>query len=267
LLNASQNDIANYGVVITNASESVTSSVATLTVSLKPARATPIIINGFIIGATVTDGGCGYVIPPTISFSSQGGTGAAGYAQLSNGSVVNIVITNAGVGYPTNTLLLIAPPPIYASLGLVGNMVVPPPAMATPSITNGFIVGANLTSGGSGYTLPPSISFSDVNGHGAAAHAQISDGSVTNIVITSAGFGYSPNTLLNISIPPNFMVVLPTASNLMAGQTYQLELANDLSSWRPFGSTMVATNTFWTSPNYWKVSDTNRLFFRLKMLP
>jgi hypothetical protein len=146
-------------------------------------------------------------------------------------------------------------------------VLVPPPAMATPTITNGFIIGANLISAGSGYTVAPAVSFSDINGHGASAYAQISDGSVTNIVVTSAGLGYSPSTILNISLPPDFMVVTPTASNLMAGQTYQLELANDLSSWRPFGSIMLATNTIWKSPDYWRVADTNRLFFRLKMLP
>ena len=102
LLNVSQSDTANYDVVITNGSGSVTSSLATVTVTILPAKATPIVVNGFIVGATILDGGCGYTNPPAIDFSGQGGDGATAYAQIDNGTVTNVVITSTGSGYRTD---------------------------------------------------------------------------------------------------------------------------------------------------------------------
>ena len=264
LLNVSQTDTANYDLVVTNAYGSVTSSVGTLTVTLIPARATPIVLNGFIVGATLLDGGCGYSSPPAIVFSGQGGSNATAYAQISNGTVTNIGFTSAGSGYPANTALLIAPP-IYSLLAISKSIFNPSPATATPIITNGFVIGANLTAGGTDYTQVPSVSFSDVSGHGATACAQINNGSVTRIVITSAGSGYSANTLLNISAPPSFEVVVPSASNLMAGQTYQLRVASGLNTWTSYGAAFTATNTTWTPSDTWNVAITNSMFFRLQM--
>ena len=264
LLNVSQSDSARYDVVITNVVGSVTSSVAILIVASVPAKATPIMVNGFVVGAIVTDGGCGYTNSPVVVFSGQGGSGAVGYGQISNGSVTNIVITGAGFGYPSNTVAQVGPPfSPTVSIALTNT----PAAAATPVITNGFVVGANLTAAGGAYTSPPVVAFSDDMGAGAAAYAEISNGSVTNIVITSAGSGYSSNTL--ITIPPAAFLgaVIPSASNLMLGQNYQLQTANNLNSWIDFESPFFATNNTWTSPGYWKPGDFDQIYFRLRLLP
>ena len=47
----------------------------------------------------VTNGGAGYVVAPTVTFSGGGGSGAAGTAILSGGQVVGVAITNGGTGY------------------------------------------------------------------------------------------------------------------------------------------------------------------------
>jgi hypothetical protein len=65
------------------------------------ATATATVVNGFVVGATVTDGGCGYTNAPVVSFIGGGGSGAAASAVLSNGVVVSITITDAGSGYTT----------------------------------------------------------------------------------------------------------------------------------------------------------------------
>jgi hypothetical protein len=140
-----------------------------------------------------------------------------------------------------------------------------PPATATPIIVNGFIVGVNMTASGNGYTVAPTVSFNDVSGHGATAYAQISKGSVTNIVIAGAGSGYSSNTTINISPAANLKVVIPSAENLMVGQNYQLQITHDLINWTSYGSVFTATNTAWTSADFWDVATTNRMFFRLQM--
>ena len=205
LLNVSQSDSANYDIVITNIVGCVTSSVATLFVTSSPAKATPVIYNGFIVGAILTDGGCGYTNQAAVYFSGQGGSGAAGYVQISNGSATNIVITSAGFGYPSNTVVQIPQFIPTVSIALTNT----PAAAAVPVIISGFIVGANLTASGSSYAITPTVSFSDVSGHGATAYAQISNGAVTNIFITNAGFGYSSNTVINIPPAAYLNAVIP----------------------------------------------------------
>jgi hypothetical protein len=264
LLNLSQSDTANYDVVITNAVGSVTSSVVAVNVNIRPAEATPVVVNGFIVGATLTDGGCGYTNPPAIVFSGLGGTGATAYAQISDGSVTNVVITDTGSGYPANAVALIAPP-LYPVLSIVQTLTNTPSAAAIPVVTNGFIVGAILTASGRGYTTNPAVSFSDASGHGAAAYSQISNGTVTNIVITSTGSGYSTNAVINIAPTPTISVVIPSANNLMLEQNYQLQIANGLTDWTDFGAAFSATNPAWTPTNFWNVAATNQIFFRLQM--
>jgi hypothetical protein len=77
------------------------------------AKATATVVNGFVVGATLTDGGCGYTNIPTVSIQGGGGTGATATAVVSNGVVAGITITNAGVGY-TNTPTVY----IYSPLGI-----------------------------------------------------------------------------------------------------------------------------------------------------
>lgn len=69
----------------------------------------------------------------------------------------------------------------------------------------GSIIGAIMTSSGSGYTYPPFVSISDNcgKGYGAVAQSVIENGQVTAIVINSDGEGYTvgdqpiPNDIVN----------------------------------------------------------------------
>jgi|GEM_PF-1535415 len=63
------------------------------------ALATAVVTNGFVIGATIVDSGCGYTNNPLVLIQNGGGTGAAATAVVSNGVVVKIVITDAGRNY------------------------------------------------------------------------------------------------------------------------------------------------------------------------
>ncbi len=222
-------------------------------------------VNGFIIGANVTAGGCGYSNAPAITFLGEGGTGASGYAQLSNGSVTNIVITAAGSGYPAETAIQISPP-VYPLLSIGTSVMALPSGAATPVVVNEFIVGANVTAAGAGYEVPPAVSFADVSGQGASALAQISNGSITNIEITSAGSGYSTNTVINIAAPPIQQVVILSASNLMVGQDYELQSAPDLATWTPVGMPFSPAQIGMTLlTNSWgAITNTSPLFFRLQ---
>ena len=74
-------------------------------------------------------------------------------------------------------------------------------ASATATVMYGFVIGATVTSGGSGYTSAPAVTITG-NGTGAAATATVSGGAVTAINITSAGSGYTTGATVTIAPPP-----------------------------------------------------------------
>ncbi len=74
------------------------------------AKAYPEVVNGVVVGAILTDGGCGYTEPPTIMFQGGGGVGAAAVATVQNGRVTAITMTNMGCCYSTSPVLKIASP-------------------------------------------------------------------------------------------------------------------------------------------------------------
>jgi len=80
------------------------------------ATATPILAYGFVVSATVNDGGYGYVSAPTVQIIGGGGSGALGTATVSNGVVTAINMSNAGFGYTSLPTIQIDPPPVTALL-------------------------------------------------------------------------------------------------------------------------------------------------------
>ncbi len=80
------------------------------------ATATPILAYGFVVAATVNDGGSGYVSTPGVQIIGGDGIGAVAKATVSNGMVTAITLTNAGFGYTSLPTIQIDPPPIFALL-------------------------------------------------------------------------------------------------------------------------------------------------------
>ena len=78
------------------------------------AFATAQVLSGFVIGATVTSPGSGYVSVPAVTIVGGGGSGATGVAQISAGAVTNVMITATGSGYTSLPTIQIAPPPVTA---------------------------------------------------------------------------------------------------------------------------------------------------------
>jgi hypothetical protein len=83
------------------------------------AFATALLYNDFVVGATITSGGSGYVTAPAITIVGGNGVGAGGYAAISGGVVTKISITNAGYGYTTTPTIRIGQPPAAAVLPTV----------------------------------------------------------------------------------------------------------------------------------------------------
>jgi hypothetical protein len=80
----------------------------------RQAFATAILSYGFVVHATVTSGGSGYVTTPAVSIVGGGGSNATAVAQISGGVVTGITITDAGIGYTTRPTVAIDPPPVPA---------------------------------------------------------------------------------------------------------------------------------------------------------
>ena len=78
------------------------------------ASATAVVDYGFVVHATITSGGSGYVTSPAVTIVGGGGTSATAVSQISAGVVTNITITDAGSGYTNTPTVEIAPPPVAA---------------------------------------------------------------------------------------------------------------------------------------------------------
>ncbi len=78
------------------------------------AFATPQVVNGFVVGETVTSGGSGYVTDPAVTIVGGGGTNATAVAQISGGVVTKVSPVNPGAGYTNTPTVRIAAPPAAA---------------------------------------------------------------------------------------------------------------------------------------------------------
>ena len=75
----------------------------------RTAVGTPVFYNGFIVAVQVTDGGEGYLSPPSVTFVGTG-SGATAGATISNGVVTQVIVTNTGSGYISASVVFSAPP-------------------------------------------------------------------------------------------------------------------------------------------------------------
>ena len=78
-----------------------------------------------------------------------------------------------------------------------------------------------LTSTGSGYTLPPTVSIVGGGGTGATATSTVVNGQVTNITITNGGRGYTSGPRVVFSPPPSGGTT-PSATVSLSGSDYSV---------------------------------------------
>ena len=292
------------------------------------ATASAVVVNGFVVGANVTDGGYGYTSTPIVRIIGGGGSGAQAVAMVSNGVVIAVNVLDAGSGYTTTPVIVIAPPFIpqptmgiavmsllsFTNLAVGGNYQlqffsdntwsnlgaafaaasstftqyvsgtagpngyrlastpVPTQAYATAQVINGFVVGATVTSGGSGYGSNVIVSIVGGGGSNATAIATVSGGVVTGLAITDAGIGYTTTPSILIA-PPPVNALWPTVTpaveldlgGLLPYENYQLEFAPVLGGpWSNLGSLFTPTAT--TSTQYINASG-DAGFFRVSYVP
>ena len=171
------------------------------------ASAVTSIVNGGVRSVTLTNRGSGYITAPTVAFSSApyGGITATGIATMIGGivdlcepnatllRVQGVQLMNPGFGYT------VAPKISFSGGGGSG-------AEAFATIGDGIVGIISITSSGSGYVNPPSVSFIGISSVPAQASSIINEsGSVTEIRIINAGLGYTQSPQIQIG-PPNVNV-------------------------------------------------------------
>ena len=193
------------------------------------------VVNGFVVGVTVTDGGGGYTNAPAVTLTGGGGTGASAVASVVDGRVTVITVTNPGRGYGTAPLVTLAPPP-------------QPPrrATATSTMVNGFVVGLTLLDAGQGYDTAPAVLLVGGGGAGATAVATVANGVVTDVAVTNPGAGYTSAPMVRLASPPFSPSLALEVSkvrvtlSVVLGRRYQLDASDDMSQWTPVGPPFLA---------------------------
>jgi hypothetical protein len=149
----------------------------------------------------------------------------------------------------------------------------PSQAFATAQIVNGFLVGASMTAGGSGYVTSPTVSIVGGGGVNGSAKALVSGGVVTNIAITSAGLGYASTPTLQIE-PPPATALTPAmrpglrldSSNLAPYDNYQIEFTPAIGgTWEDWNEGQLVPTAATNSQFLLITNDAG--YFRLRYVP
>jgi hypothetical protein len=165
-------------------------------------------VNGGVRLINIINRGSGYPTTPLVHISNSPivNGNATGIATMISGivdicepdgnllRVQGVQVTNTGFGYTVAPKVVFVNPPGGRGSG----------AEAVSVIADGVVGIITITSGGSGYVTPPLVSFnSPISGEIARAVTVIENGSVTQIRLLDAGFGYqSSQPIIQIGSPP-----------------------------------------------------------------
>lgn len=212
-----------------------------------------------VLAVSITNSGSGYTTAPNVTFAAAPGSGttATGTANIADGRVTSITITDAGSGYDPAALpaITIDAPPAGGtqatavvrpsgssvnSVSIVSNGVdyayAPAVIFSAPQVANGVraegtaiydanikgIVGVQITNPGSGYTVTPTITFDP--GSGADLQARFVGRGVSSVEVTNGGAKYSA--------APQVLFTSPTGSGaagnavVVDGKVVSIEITN-----------------------------------------
>ena len=173
----------------------------------------------------------------------------------------NVIYTQAFSDVPSNGEYRLALAPVPAQ------------AFATPQVVNGFVVGATMTSGGSGYVTAPAVNITGDAGSNATAVAGIGGGAVTNITIINPGTGYTNHVTVQIDPPPT-VALSPTiwagvnlnSSSLAPYDNYQIQFKSNLAgTWGNWSGGLFSPTAATNSQSIFITNGAG--FFRLQYVP
>jgi hypothetical protein len=253
------------------------------------AQAVAVVSNGVVIAVNVMDAGSGYTNTPVIAIAPPFiAPPAAAIGAASLLSFTNLLVgtdyqlqffrgntwSNLGAAFTAagSSFAQYVPGTAGPNGYRLASTPVPTQAYATAQVFNGFVVGATVTSGGSGYGSTVIVSVVGGGGSNATAIATVSGGVVTGLSITDAGIGYTSTPSIIIAPPPaNAQWPMVTQAveldlgSLSPYENYQLEFAPVLGgSWSNLGGLFTPTAT--TNTQYINASG-NAGFFRVRYVP
>jgi hypothetical protein len=85
----------------------------------RKAKATAQVVNGFVVGVTLVDSGCGYTNLPIVLIQGGGGTGATARAIVAGGRVTGIQVASAGCCYANTPRIVVSSPPSVPTIEIL----------------------------------------------------------------------------------------------------------------------------------------------------
>lgn len=152
------------------------------------------VVGGAVTSITITSGGSNFTMAPALSPGPSAGPGAGFYA-IGTLTITSITRTAAGTLYVSPTVTI-----SDSFVGASG-------ATATCTASTIVVGGVTMTSGGSGYTSNPTVSFSAASGSGAAGTATravqccFGDLPKGTYTISASATGFNSGTA-TVTIPP-----------------------------------------------------------------
>lgn len=206
------------------------------------AKGTVTVLNGSVTGVSLIgavrevdliSGGSGYTVPPVVTFSGGGGSGAVGTAKINTatGSISYVNITNAGDNYTSDPIVVFGSEWTSGSSVLIGQQYfvanrlytvtgagtfgTVAPTHTSGTATNGTATLAHAGSPatgsvvrrfGAGYSAAPTISITQLGATGAQVEFQtskseakllpiIENGQIVGVTVENPGIGYSTATI------------------------------------------------------------------------
>jgi hypothetical protein len=257
------------------------------------AEAIAVVSNGMVTAVNVINAGYGYtdtpqvVIEPPFIPNPVLGIAPMSFLVFSNLTVGgNYQLQQSVISYWTNQPITFTATDVTNAQIVPGvarsidyrlvQIPVPMQAIATPQVVNGFVVGANVINGGSGYVNNPAVAIIGGGGIHAAAIANVSGGVVTSITITNAGYGYINTPTIQIAPPTSTVVtVLPAAvlpvmrldsASLAPYDNYQIQFKPDIGgTWGNWNGGLFSPTDVTNSQFLLITNGTG--FFRLQYMP
>ena len=232
-INATSNAILTAGslssIQMTNTGTGYTSAPTVTFVSGDGATATPYLVPTGVGNINLLyNGGNTYTLPPGVTITPQGSGATVGTVSMQM-IAATIVTGGGGNGYAVGDTLIVAggQGSATATIGvntvdnngsiiswtlLTSGLYTELPVMNYNAVYGGSGTAASfnlvaglgnvqITSGGSGYTAPPTliITPNDLTGYGASGYCNMSNGSVTTVTVTAPGSGYTAVPTISIT--------------------------------------------------------------------
>jgi len=170
--------------------------------------------SGRLNSISVTAGGTGYVVAPTVTITGGGGSGAIAHAVLTGPSVTSIVVDVKGSGYTSNPTVTLSAPPAGTT--------------ATGAALREFqITGVNVLSSGNGYVAASTaVQFETAPASGVyvAAPAGVTavlSQSIASLSIGVNGDGYTSAPA--VTITPSDATTPSTAATATSAILYKVK--------------------------------------------